>query len=365
MQAAYSSRRQDPYHPYQLDMASTAKEARRVLEWQQEVARSVVASEHSSPPASIISGPTATYLEAPRQEQQPATYRRAVSYPPISHDQDHRPRLVRRETITTEQYRRPDVVSSGKEGGSRFTGMKLVGTLLGAAAGAAVAYAMVRSESPPPITRTLHGAPHAPRRASYDNYIVERVPARSYVSRETEQPPYVAQCTIAPSASHVSRQIDDGRSHAGRRERSRSEVGSRFERPLTIMPPREKGEGGSHVSHGGRSYKSYRSEEKRLHHSGGSPVKRDDESYVSARSKYTGDGKYITASRPPSSRHSTTTIRVVPVDERRSVVSARHVPLPASRVGTYAASVAPSDSVSSVGMKRGKERLKDRMRERY
>jgi hypothetical protein len=354
MQAVYSSRRD----PRPIETASTAKEARRVLEWQQEVARSVAASEHSSPPASIISGSTATY-----HERQPTTYRRADSYPPVSqlgsshthtHERDHRPRLVRRETITTEHYRRPDEVSDTRDkGGSGFTGMKLVGTLLGAAAGAAVAYAMVRSESPP-------SARHAPpRRASYGDHVVERIPARSYISREQEQPPYVAQYTIAGS-SHVPRRIDE-RSHASRRERSRSEVGTRFERPLTIMPPRDRDEA-SHVSHGGRSHQSYRSEEKRSHHSG---TRRDDESFVSARSKRTGDVKYITASPPPSSKHSTTTIRVVPKDERRSVVSARHVPLPASRVGTYAASVAPSDSVSSVGTKRERERLRERMRERY
>jgi hypothetical protein len=47
----------------------------------------------------------------------------------------------------------------------------------------------------------------------------------------------------------------------------------------------------------------------------------------------------------------------------RDVERARHVPLPVSIVsGTgYAASVAPSDSVSSIGIKRERERLRDRM----
>jgi len=57
---------------------------------------------------------------------------------------------------------------------------------------------------------------------------------------------------------------------------------------------------------------------------------------------------------------STTTIRVMPKDERerRSLAGGRSG-------GGYAASVAPSDSVSSVGSKRERERLMDRMRERW
>jgi len=164
------------------------------------------------------------------------------------------------------------------------------------------------------------------------------------------------------------RRIEEG-SRTGRssehhtiRERSRSEAGSRYERPLTILSghPRTRSPEPSHVSH-----RSHRSDEKRTSHHGS---RKDSDSYVSARSKRTGDVKYITASPPPPhSRSSTTTIRVVPKDERRSVVSARQVPLPMSRVGggSYAASVAPSDSVSSVGTKRERERLRERMRERY
>lgn len=315
LEAVYSSRRRPP-----IETASTAKEARRVLEWQQEVARSVAASENHSPPRSIISGSTATY----RDQRPPVTYRRADSYPAV----ESRPRLVRRETVTTEHYRRPD------EGTKGFSGMKLVES---------------PTRQPPPRRATYD---HAPSHATYSP-VVERIPARSHISRDVEQPPYVAQYTIA-----APRRIEE-RSHVSEnrstRERSRSE--SRYERPLTILPRRDTA---SHVSH--RSHASHRSDEKRSHHS-----RKDDESFVSARSRRTGDVNYIRASPPPSSKHSTTTIRMVPQEdrERRSLVSARHVPLPASRVGTYAASVAPSDSVSSVGTKRERERLRDRMRERY
>lgn len=355
-----------------IETASTAKEARRVLEWQEEVARSVAASD-DSPSSSTVSGSTVK-----NHDHRPAPpYRRAESYPSVQQfptAQNPRSRLVRRETYTTEHYGRPD--DTRDAGGSGFNGMKLVGTLLGAAAGAAVAYAMVRSESP-----TRLSAP--PRRASYagDTHshshahttygpVVERIPARSYVSRDAEQPPYVAQYTIAAPShmeriderSHVSQRTGRSERHSAR-ERSRSEAGSasRYDKPLTILPAPAPSHVShvSHVSH--RSHKSSLSDEKRT------PSRKDSDSYVSARShasKRTGDVKYI-GSSPPPSHSTTTTIRVIPKDERRSVVSARNVPLPESRVGGYAASVAPSDSVSSVGTKRERERLRDRLRERY
>lgn len=244
--------------------------------------------------------------------------------------------------------------------------MKLVGTLLGAAAGAAVAYAMVRSESPSRMT-----AP-PPRRASYDHTyspVIERVPARSYVTREVEEPQYVTIAAPPPPRTMTQRRLDErshvsqrtGRSekHGSTRERSRSEAGSRYEYPRTLAilpgpPSREPSKAPSHVSH-----HSHRSEERHSHHGS----RKDSDTYVSARSKRSGV-QYIAA--PAASRSSTTTIRVVPQGgERRSEVSARLVPLPESRVGGYAASVAPSDSVSSVGFKRERERLRDRMRERF
>lgn len=353
--ALYSSRRRPT-----IETASSPKEARRVLEWQHEVARSVAASEHS-PPRSTVS--SSTYREPPAG---PSTYRRAESFPPV-HEKPHM-RLMKRETVTTEHYRRPDeggVSSGGGGSGGGFNGMKLVGTLLGAAAGAAVAYAMVSSESPP-------------RRASYAAPSTYSIPARSY-PRADERPPYVAQYTVAaPShapSSHSQRRLDE-RSHVSQRtgrsekhstrERSRSEVGSRYshERPLTILPAPPR----SHVSVSQASHRSHHSDGRAVTAYHASAKDGESQSYVSARthaSKRSGksDVKYI-ASKAPS---SATTVRVVPQFQReeRSVVSARNVPLPMSRVGGYAASVAPSDSVSSVGTKRERERLRDRLRDRY
>jgi hypothetical protein len=354
--AVYSSRRRPA-----IETASTTREARRVLDWQHEVARSVAASEHS-PSRSTASSSTATYRE-PRAG--PATYGRADSFPPISHESKPL-RLVKRETVTREHYRRPDD-DHGGGGGGGFSGMKLVGTLLGAAAGAAVAYAMVQSESPrryaPPPRRASYAGEH-----STYSPVIERIPARSYVSRDADRPQYVAQYTVAaPSQarrieerSHVSQRTGRSEKHSTR-ERSRSEVGPRYERPLTILPGPTSRSPQSHVSP--RSHTSHRSDEMRNSYHGS---RKDSESYVSARSqasKRTGDVKYVASAAP--SRSSTTTVRVVPQDDRRSILSARNIPLPMSRVGGYAASVAPSDSVSSVGTKRERERLRDRMRERY
>lgn len=379
LEAVYSSRagRRIPT----IETASTEKEARRVLAWQEEVARSTATSDVHSPVAASEA------YGFPR----PPAYRRADTFPRVA----ERPmRLVRRDTVTTEHYRneRDQAANEGRGGGGNgFTGMKLAGTLLGAAAGAMLAYQMVRSESPPRI------AP-PPRRASYGEHVsqyaharpvemvraVERIPARSYVS--TRDPPKYLKYPIAPppapsralaediarieERSHVSRRsVRD--SEKGSRVRSKSEVGSRYDRPLTILPPRPRSPGASYVSH--RSHKN--------HHS-----KRDSEreSYISARSQRTESTvkpvQYVTAA---PSKVTTTTIRVVPVgyDCRsevayakhiplpRSEVSARHVPLPASVMSGrgYAASVAPSDSVSSIGSKRDRERLRERMsaRERW
>ena len=372
LEAVYSSRagRRIPT----IETASTEKEARRVLAWQEEVARSTAASD----------------ADVYGDRRSPPAYRRADTFPRMEAE---RPvRLVRRETVTTEHYRNERdraAIEGRSEGGNGFTGMKLVGTLLGAAAGAAVAYAMVRSESPPrmaPLPRRAsygdHGSQYTHMRPIETVRAVERIPSRSYVSSRDAPGPKYVEYRIAPSPapsramaqdiarieerSHISRRSARD-SERGSRARSRSEVGSRHDRPLTILPPREQSPGASHVSH--RSHKSG------SHHS-----KRESGSYVSARSQRTEitvkPVQYVTTS---PSKVTTTTIRVVPKDERRSEVShARHIPLPASEVSArhiplprsevsgrgYAVSVAPSDSVSSIGSKRERERLRERMGER-
>lgn len=366
IQASYypSSRAHHQHHhrprpqPQPLETASTEKEARRVLQWQQDVARSVATepSTSTSPP--------------------PASIRRSDTYPAIT------PRapsmLRRRETVTTEAYRRDGSDSATGNGGGMSKGA-IIGTLLGAAAGAAVAYAMVRSESPSRESQrqrvpSVHSViSHHPRRAeSYMNTrreteTVEHVPARSsWVStrgrdgqdREDIRPRYVMP------------RIDE-RSYVSSRSRSHSEAGSRYERPLAILP----GPGSYHSSRHERegSYHASRYEEREgsYHSSPRSQHSSPRDSYHTARSAHTG-----TTIKPVGSVHSVpthfvtatpskTTIRV---GEGRSRVSVRpsQVALPESVVGGrgYAASVAPSDSVSSVGSKRERERLIGRMRER-
>jgi hypothetical protein len=367
-----------------IETASTEREARRVLEWQEQVARSIGAE------GSVVSGSgggsEAGYSSTSRL-QAPAMIRRAESYPVQGSE---RPlRLVRRETVTTEHYRRPEERDNAS--GRGISSKAVIGTLLGAAAGAAFAYAMVRSESP---ERTP-----APRRASYENQgshythvsrspgqerVVERLPARSYVSGRDEaaRPQYVEYVTETPRVHDVSvARIDDksyvsqrpGRSSQTSRARSKSEVGSRYEKPLTILPPQSRAR--SPVSHASRrsSYKTAESRRER------SPSRsRRTGSHVSSKSYHTVST--AKGSPPPTTSHvSTTTIRVVPsererrvmhsglereVERRSSVVErARQVPLPVSVVSGrgYAASVAPSDSVSSVGTKRERERLRERM----
>ena len=366
LEAVYSSRagRRIPT----LETASTEKEARRVLAWQQDVARSTAASVVGDDP-------------------RPPPYRRAETFPRMAAERP--PRLVRRETVTTEHYhneRERATLASRGGGGNGFTGMKLVGTLLGAAAGAAVAYAMVRSESPsriaPPPRRASygdHGSEYTHTRPIETVRSVERVPARSYVS--AKEPPRYVEYRIAPppaptralaqdlarieERSHVSRRSPRN-SERGSRERSKSEVRStRYDRPLTTLPPRPRSPGASHVSH-------------HTHQSHYTKRDSDRESYASARSQRTDTTvkpvQYVTAT---PRKVSTTTIRVVPRDEERrsevsyarhvplprSEVSARHVPLPPSMVSrrSYTPSVAPSDSVSSIGSKRERERLLERM----
>lgn len=338
-----------------IEVASTEPEARRVLEWQEQVARSIGESGGSGGAASVIS--SSDVVDAYR----PAV-RRADSYP--VHGSERPLRLVRRETVMTEHYRRPDE-------GRGISGKAVIGTLLGAAAGAAIAYAMVRSESP----ERARPAPE-PRRASYSHqnervytHIAqsprERAPPRSYVSARNERPHYV-DVEYVEAAPRVQ-QIDNksyvsqrpGRSvQSGSRARSRSEVGPRYERPLTILPARTESRARSPSQSQRSSYKTARDR---------SPS-RKTASHVSARSYHS----HSTAKQSPPPPTSTIKIRSVPSErERRSMHSgyesnverARQVPLPmsvASGAG-YAVSVAPSDSVSSVGIKRERERLRDRM----
>lgn len=335
----------------EIETASSEKEARRVLEWQEQVARSINEG-------SIISGGGS---EVGYRRDPPPMARRSESYPVPAQPL----RLVRRETVTTEHYRRPD--ERDREGGGGTSGKAILGTLLGAAAGAAFAYAMVRSESPPRMAsrRATYGGPQGQSYAHTGtrDHVVERIPARSYVSARGEgtRPRYVEYVAATPRVAQIDEKSyhsgsqRTGRSGTASRTRARSEVGTRYERPLTILPAQSvrARSPGSNVS---RSYKTAESRHRspsRSRHTG---------SHVSSRSYHS-----VSTAKPPV---STTKIRVVPGERERRVMHsglerevdrARQVPLPMSVVSGYAGSVAPSDSVSSIGSKRERERLRSRM----
>ncbi|KAL2063856.1 hypothetical protein VTL71DRAFT_4350 [Oculimacula yallundae] len=402
--------------------AGQDKESKRVLEWQEDVARSISGSQVAS-----------------REDKAgPGTFRRADTFP--SDLGRERPmRLIRRETVTTEHFTQAERDrQQAKSGSGGISGKAVLGTLLGAAAGAAFAYAMTRSESPPPATTTntiRRSAPqytHEPIRMEDRERVVEArtIPARSYVSeRERErdlQPRYVQYAVSTPiarltAAAQPELAMIEERSHVSTRSRrsgkEKEKEGSEVsKRTLTILPaPSRNRSPASHVSHRSRKSGSGSASGSRRERS--RDGERDGASdYQSARSHHSASTVKPAVPQPPTSRvgsstSSAKTIRHVPqppdarddqdrdrksyVSERdrggdrrsttsardreprsvplppSTVMSARQVPLPKSMVsgyggagadgGGYAASVAPSDSVSSVGIKREKERLKERM----
>jgi hypothetical protein len=420
LEAVYSPRRQNaPRRTLLVHETSecTEKEARRVLEWQQDVARSLSESQSPSPSREDARSQISTRSEVERRRERIAPVRRSDSYPVTQAEQNREHerererggaapgapmRLVRRDMITREHYRRDELDRERKRdsGGAVGKGVIGLGTLIGVAAGAAITYSLVRGEGPSSnsISRTPPSMP--PRRASYgaDTYTqaargveMERVPARSYVSAREEGPRdmgrdrYV-QYTIAtpqppppPTRNmgipvHELRRIEESsqgsssqrsgreRSHTTR-ERSRSEVGGRYERPLASIPTRERRERRD------RSPPSFDSERRveRSH-----TTLRRSESTVK-----TGPPQVEYLSGPmPLRQIGPTGIRmrsgggggsyVGEIERERELERVRAVPRSVVEVRGplgYAASVAPSDSVSSVGGKRERERLRDRMRE--
>ncbi|KAK0114804.1 hypothetical protein ONS95_014285 [Cadophora gregata] len=432
IEAVYStraSRGAGPRGTPAIEPAGLDKDSRRVLEWQQDVARSISGSQ--------APGSQAGSQVGQREEQAgPGTFRRADTFP-SDFGRDRPMRLVRRETVTTEHYSQAERERQEAASGG-ISGKAVLGTLLGAAAGAAFAYVITRSEDPPSTTSVRRSsAPqytHEPIRMEDRERVVETrtIPARSYVSdraRERDvQPRYVQYTVAAPPAriaakpelamieerSHVSTRSR----HSSGKEKEGSEVSKRYERPLTILPaPSRNRSPASHVSRrskksgsGSATGSSVEREKRRKK----SPRDREGESeYMSARSHHSTSTIKPAVPQPPSSRvGSSSTVRIVPQPpdaraaesdrksksyvserdrdggrdrdrdrERRSSVSARQVPLPTSTVVSarqiplprsvvsgvggggagYAASVAPSDSVSSVGSKRERERLRERM----
>jgi len=360
--------------PRRVSDVGTTRESRRVLEWQQDVARNTSIALDSSPTSST-SGSSPSVI---RDSRPPVTYRRAETFPsPVSVSME-RPRIVRRESVKTERYLRNDASERHREAERDFSsGMKVIGMLGVVVASAALAYAFVAGDSHSRSSDVRQNTP--PRRATYDapsGYrVVERIPARS--GREAQAPQYVAQ--VMPAREERSMKSVYGR------ERRNSEVGSayekesryeketRYEVPLPIRIP-----GGQSSVVSQRSYRSeqrsQRSDE-RSHRSDERSRRSDERSQRSAERSHLSDERSSHYTRKES--HASTRKPESYVSERMHYITARlpeprerererdHRTLLGSVVGGYAGSVAPSDSVSSVGVKRERERLRDRMRERW
>ena len=352
------------------------KEAKRVLEWQEEVARSVAHTERSSSRGDGEGGSRAPHH----------TIKRADSYPLPT-----RAQVVKRETITTSRYRIEPPIKKPAETDSGLSGTAVFGTLLGAAALAGVAYALRRSSSPEtiPARRASEGSRVAYTHAPQQQGVTERAPARTYVSerekdREGEQrdrasPRYV-QYTIAavPTAAsrvHEMKWIDERSRHSSVHEVPRSERGGIemvdhevfVERPRTILPepspdrssPREREiereretDRESHVSRRShRSHRSHRSgsdESPRSHgsHSGrGREREREKEKLYHVEEEAERESSYTSArSHHTVRRSSTSTVRPIPP------------PPPTVPVPPPAASMVSTSTVRKVRREHGHER---------
>ena len=368
-------------------------------------------------------------------------------------------RLLRRETVTTEHFH-PRDRDSGRTAfmdrdrevledqrrdsgyaGDNIWGVsnKVVGTILGAAAGAAFAYAMVQgSDSPSTVSRTQEipsGVRYSTRRSSVSGTgLRERIAPKVYYQEpeeEEEEDPLAyggGGEMYAERRGRVASRVGQGRvetipSNSGVSESGRKKYISYTIAPAPAPPSMRSRDleriderGGSHFSERseGRRTRRSRSEVSGCRYPAAIALppstifqddrERDRKSRASEnRSRRSGGGsettikpsgraEYEPSNAGKSKGYSTTTIRVVPkssasavrddqVDdyrERRSqasvrpsqvkvpatVVAPRGAPLPRSVVDAgreYAASVAPSDSVSSVGSKRERERLRMRM----
>ncbi|RFU27696.1 hypothetical protein B7463_g8650, partial [Scytalidium lignicola] len=270
-QQSYSQRELPAIYP--ASTASTEKEALRVLEWQKDVARSVTSpeSEYEHPPSRGSVGNIKSHVSRPAPRRYDST--------PLPQIQNIR--LVHRETITSRTYEEVPLEQQEKSKGMSNTA--LFGTLLGAAAGAAITYAMVQSKdsdeldpalayplpqaAAPPVgrARTVYTTQTkstyvAPEEDDYitskemdDHRRVDVIPARSYVSARSRDeshhsvprilPAYPQATSIREGSTlvgeeDIDRDRDGRKSHAsGSSRRSRSETGSaRYERPLTVLP---------------------------------------------------------------------------------------------------------------------------------
>jgi hypothetical protein len=377
-----------------LSKVSTAKEARRVLEWQRDVAMSL--SDGAS-----ISSSSSHVRKAPPQVR---------SSSPRDRDRDQEPRLQRRETIATSHHQpKEQQVEAGSSFLSGMSNQALIGTLLGAAAGAAVAYAMVQSEEPKPSD------PVRPKLVSYHTSPSAVSPKAQEVEHTIEAASTVSESQVGSQAKkaeeqrHVVRYSLLGKSGLGEIDEEKS-VSHRTREPEPSQVRESEGKrGGSEISKSSRH--TSKSSKHKEHHTetssaaGGSGTGRSDKSdreghskskskgedkseakshssYVSARSEVKSHRSHAsprseasTVKPKEKARSKVTTTLTVSnkeavdrasqkASQRDSVISARDIQLPESTYTVISArhyslpesipsvSVAPSDSISSVGMKR-------------
>ncbi len=229
-----------------ITTSSTAKEAQRVLSWQREVARSVssadededreralairqpsvkteVPSRHTSSSYAVPSQvPTAPSMSAfsqttVRQTPPPA------QQPQIA-DLGVLPGLLRAATAPVGQMLSQFTEATEKlSEGSGMSNQALIGTLIGAAAGAAVAYAMVRSEEPEKERPEL--VTHYPPPA---HALTSGPTMMSTGSGSSQVPPIPMQMVYktAPQQGHHLNEYIAGSPQAPQMERRGSKTGS-------------------------------------------------------------------------------------------------------------------------------------------
>ncbi|ELR08242.1 hypothetical protein VC83_04541 [Pseudogymnoascus destructans] len=352
--------------PTTITTASTAKEARRVLDWQRDVARSI--SSHP-PTQSRVGSPQRAMVLAQPAQQEPAPSQVAPSPEP-----DSRPALLRSATMTA-MYNEVSAALPERIG-EGLSAQAIIGTILGAAAGAAVAYAMVRSEEPEQprpqlVTYFSAPAPQVPQQAPVMEVARSKGPSvggsRVGSERSLGGQRYVLRYNVASAAGTgrgggregVLQPVDERRSmsysaydggrsqapapsHASTAKQSRySERGVGHGKPVAVVSASGHSEAGRH-SESGRSHASRKS----------------DSTIKPAR----------TSSKARTERHGGQTVVSMKSDRKSTTVSerARRVPLPESAVGnmapseqarrvplpeSVAGSVAPSDSISNIGMR--------------
>jgi hypothetical protein len=291
----------------------------------------------------------------------------------------------------------------------------LIGTLLGAAAGAAVAYAMVKSEEPPksnesarPKLVSYHTSPPSispdVRKVEQTTEVASTVSASrtNGQARGSEEPRHVIKYSAIDEktslteidedkiTNHRSPQPEPPQAQESGSKAGGSEISKISRNTSKSSKHKDQHAENSSAADGsgtGRSDKSYREgQSKSKSKSGIQSEAKSSSTYVTAhseikshRSHASGRSEASTvkpkekarskvtttltvsnkeavdrASQKGSQKDSVLSARDVPLpDSTYTVISARHYPLPES-IAT--ASVAPSDSISSIGMKRERAR---------